>query len=117
MSAAPAVLLALAAHAARFDPALEEHDAHAQYEQSRRPVGVLLAVFPAVVLARSLYNYGRLLNDPGLVLAVFGGTTLAFLWIAATSRPRSQWIAWSVVWGLHLVLWTTFFRALAQPAS
>ncbi len=117
LSAAPALLLALAAHAVRFDPSIQEHDAKAQYERSRRPVCVLLALLPGLMLARSFYNLGSLANDPLLILPIFLVTTLVFAWLATTGRPRNQWIGWSVAWAMQLFLYVSFFPALSQPNS
>jgi hypothetical protein len=115
-SAAPAVLLALAAHVVRFDPGIAEQDAKAQYARSRRPVCVLLAALPVLFMAREVYNAGALMN-PRVAGPIFVATTLVFGWLATTSRPRSQWIGWSVAWALALVLWTSFFPTLSQPGS
>ncbi len=115
LSAAPALLLALAAHAVRFDPSIQEHDAKAQYERSRRPVCVLLALLPGLMLARSFYNLGSLANDPLLILPIFLVTTLVFAWLATTGRPRNQWIGWSVAWAMQLFLYVSFFPASLSP--
>ncbi len=117
LSALPALLLALAAHAVRFDPSIQEHDAKAQYERSRRPVCVLLALLPGLMLARSFYNLGSLANDPLLILPIFLVTTLVFAWLATTGRPRNQWIGWSVAWAMQLFLYVSFFPVLSQPNS
>jgi len=117
LSAAPAVLLALAAHAIRFDPSIREHDPRAQYERSRRPVCVLLALLPGLMLARVFYIRGSLVNDPMLILPIFLVTTFVFAWLAATSRPRNQWIGWSLVWAITLTLFVSFFPILNQPNS
>ena len=116
-SAAPAVLLALAAHVIRFDPSLQDHDPKAQYERSRRPVCVLLALLPWLMLARVFYNRGSMTNDPLLILPMFLVTTLVFVWLAQTSRPRSHWIGWSVVWAIQLFLIVSNFRVLSQSNS
>ncbi len=115
LSAAPAVVLALAAQVVRFDPSIREHDASAQYERGRRPVCVLLALLPELMLARSFYNRGSLANDPMLILPIFLITTLVFVWLATTSRPRNQWIGWSVAWAMQLTMFASFFPVLAQP--
>ena len=117
LSAAPAVLLALAAHVVRFDPGIQEHDPKAQYERSRRPVCVLLAFFPGLMLARSFYNRGSLVNDPLLILPIFLVTTLVFAWFARTSRPRDEWIGWSIAWAMQLVVYVSFFPVLSQSTS
>jgi len=117
LSAAPAVLLALAAHVIRFDPSLQDHDPKAQYERSRRPVCVLLALLPWLMLVRVFYNRGSMTNDPLLILPMFLVTTLVFVWLAQTSRPRSHWIGWSVVWAIQLCLIVFNFRVLSQSSS
>ena len=117
LTAAPAVLLALAAHVVRFDPNIQDHDPKAQYERSRRPVCVLLALFPGFMLARQFYSRGSLANDPLLILPIFLVTTLVFAWLATTSRPRNQWIGWSLAWAMQLVLYVSFFPVLSQPNS
>lgn len=116
LSAAPAVLLALAAHVVRFDPGIPEHDAKAQYAQSRRPVCLLLAVLPVLFMAREVYNAGALMN-PRVAGPVFVATSLVFAWLSTTSRPRHQWIGWGTAWLLALVLWTSFFPTLSPGAG
>jgi hypothetical protein len=111
LSAAPAVLLALAAHVVRFDPGIQEHDARAQYARSRGPVCLLLAILPVLFMMREVYNAGGLIN-PRVAGPVFILTSLVFVWMAKTSRLRSHWIGWGMAWVLALVLWTSFFPTL-----
>ena len=92
-------------------------DPKAQYERSRRPVCMLLALLPGLMLARVFYNRGFLVNDPRLILPIFLVTTLVFAWLASTSRPRDQWIGWSIAWAMLLVLYVSFFPVLSRSTS
>jgi small-conductance mechanosensitive channel len=56
-------------------------------------------------------------NDPLLIVPIFLITTIVFGWLATTSRPRNQWIGWSVAWAMQLVLYVSFFPVLSQPNS
>jgi hypothetical protein len=112
LAAAPAILLALAAHVVRFDPSFREHDPKSQYERSRRPVCVLLALFPVLMVARVVYSRGFHFQHP-LVPAILVLTALVFAWLATTSRPRNQWIGWSVAWAMQLVICASFNPTLS----
>jgi hypothetical protein len=111
-AAAPAIVLALAAYVIRFDPTLREHDQRSQYEQSRRPVCVLLALFPVVMVARIVYQRGGFQFQHPMILPLLFLTTLAFAWLAVSSRPRDQWIGWSLAWAIQLVLFASINATL-----
>jgi hypothetical protein len=122
LSAAPAVVIALAAHVARFDPGVDEHDLVSQYERSRQPVCWLLALFPALLVLRLLYivdiaqarssaGSSALLLPAGLLV-----TTLVFARLATSSRPRDQWIGWGINWVVLLVLFTNLIPNLAPQS-
>lgn len=124
LSAAPAVLLALAAHAIRFDPSFKEHDPMAQYERSRQPVCWLLALLPVILSIRLAYLLGHSQASPAdapelwLVLPVgFLVTALVFAWMARTRRTRTQWIGWGISWVATVVLWAVFLPDLAPPSN
>jgi hypothetical protein len=83
LAAAPAILLALAAHVVRLDPSFREHDPKSQYERSRRPVCVLLALFPVLMVARNVYSRGFQFQHP-LIAAILFVMALVFVWLATT---------------------------------
>ncbi len=112
LAAAPAIVLALAAHVIRFDPTLREHDQNSQYERSRRPVCVLLALFPALMVARIVYQRGGFQFQHPLIPVFLFLITLAFAWLAVSSRPRDQWIGWSLAWAIQLVIFASFNTTL-----
>lgn len=119
LTMAPPVLIALAAHSIRFDPMIPQADQRSFYDRSRQPVCWLLAcVFPAW-LARTAYIVGAASSSspppPLLILGGFLLSTLVFMRLATTSRPREQWIGWSICWTIMLGLFTVVLPDL--PAA
>jgi hypothetical protein len=123
LTVTPAVLIALAAHSIRFDPMIQLGDQESLYERSRKPVCWLLACVPAAQIARGYYILNP--QSAGLSsafqafstsLIFFSGfllTTLVFLRLATTGRPRDHWIGWIINWAVLLV----FFLALLPELS
>ena len=111
LTMAPPVLIALAAHSIRFDPTIQQADQHSLYDRSRKPVCWLLAcVFP-VWMARTFYIVAASSPSPSpppslLILGGFLLSTLVFMRLATTSRPREQWIGWSICWTIMLGFFT-----------
>ena len=107
LTMAPPVLIALAAHTIRFDPTIQQADQRSLYDRSRKPVCWLLAcVFP-VWMARTFYivKTSSPSTSPPPSLLILGGfllSTLVFMRLATTSRPREQWIGWSICWTIML---------------
>jgi hypothetical protein len=127
LTVAPAVLIALAAHSIRFDPTIQLRDDESMYERSRQPVCWLLACMPAAHIARGLYFLNP--ESEGLVAAFqsassrlifFGGfllTTLVFLRLATTDRPRDHWIGWGINWAVLLVFFVTLLPELSSSGQ
>ncbi len=110
LAAVPAVVLALAAHVSGLDEGTSDRDAKQQYERTRLPLAILLALFPLFSLGRSYWILGDLRASNSL--PIFIVTSAAFVWIAATSRTRDQWIAWGIAWAMLLLLIIFNFRTL-----
>ncbi len=68
---------------------------------------MLLALFPVVMVARIVYQRGGFQFQHPIILPFLFLTTLAFAWLATSSRPRDQWIGWSLAWAIQLVLFTS----------
>jgi hypothetical protein len=120
LTMAPAVLIALAAHSIRFDPTIQYDDHQSLYDRSRQPVCWLLAcVFPTW-MARGLYVVDASpFPSPSIRLLFLGGfllSTLVFVRLATTGRPRDQWVGWSICWTIALVFFTILVRELS-PAG
>jgi hypothetical protein len=120
LSVTPAVVIALAAHSIRFDPSIEERDNESRYERSRQPVCWLLAALPTLMAVRLLYIFGFQKSDAPIptdgLLLLPGGlllTTLVFVRLATTTRPRDQWIGWLVNWAVLLTLLALMVPQLA----
>ena len=107
LTMAPPLLIALAAHSIRFDPAIQHEDHRSLYDRSRKPVCWLLAgVFPTW-MARTIYIADSTSATPpsSARVLIFGGflvSALVFARIATTSRPREQWIGWTICWTIML---------------
>ena len=116
LAAAPAVVLALAAHVVCFNPSRPERDPTFQYERSRQPLCVLLAMFPVLMVVRVFYSRGFQFQYPWVPLILFV-TALIYAWLATTSRPRNQWIGWSVTWAIQLLIYASFNPSLSLEPS
>jgi hypothetical protein len=114
LTMAPPVLIALAAHSIRFDPTIRQDDRRSLYDRSRKPVCWLLAcVFP-VWMVRTFYIADASSSKPPLViLAGFLLSSLVFIRLATTSRPREQWVGWSICWAIMLGLFTVVLPSLS----
>ena len=117
LTMAPAVLIALAAHAIRFDPTIPHDDPQSLYDRSRKPVCWLLAcVFPTW-MARGLYIVdGSPLPTASTRLLFVGGfflSTVVFVRLATSGRSRDQWIGWSICWAIALVFFTVLLPELS----
>jgi hypothetical protein len=120
LTMAPPVLIALAAHSIRFDPTVQQTDQHSLYDRSRKPVCWLLACLFPVWMARIFYIVAASSPSPSpspppplLILGGFLLSTLVFLRLATTSRPREQWIGWSICWAIMLGLITVVLPDLS----
>ncbi len=120
LSVAPAVVLALAAHVIRFDPAVRSEDGAAGYERYRQPICWLLASVPILQLLRLFYVVGdrgyeapvsaRVLVVGGLMLI-----SLVFVRLATTTRTSEQWIGWTINWVTVVVMASSILPDLANP--
>ena len=106
LSVAPAVLIALAAHSARFDPNPHQSDERSPYERTRQPVCGLLALLPLFLVLRIIYiaGPGNAPAVPGAVFVPVGFAimTLIFVRLAISDRPLEQWVGWCINWALLL---------------
>ncbi|MBW2578962.1 MAG: hypothetical protein JRE38_12995 [Deltaproteobacteria bacterium] len=66
--------------------------------------------------ARIVYSRGFQFQHP-LIPAILFVTALVFVWLATTSRPRNQWIGWSVAWAMQLVIYASFNPILSLAPS
>jgi hypothetical protein len=112
LAALQPLLFALAARIVRYDPT-SERSALEQYLARRRSLFGVLAIFPVVLVTRSLlWNTGEL-PDAGVelyfVLTSSSILLAVFCWLAWSANPRHHWLGLGVLWLVNLV-WSVFVQ-------
>ena len=117
LTAAPAVVLALAAQVTKVDLAREGRGtAESQYFESRRPLYALVALFYLSVFLRGTYM--PIQGDPWRFFVAI--SLLVFVvcgWLALSETKAHHWIGLSLLWVAQLAFAITFLRQLVGAAA
>jgi len=114
----PALVLALSAHLLRVDVLSLRRTPRAQYFAVQRPLFGLLALFPIFAGAGTFYGRVHLqptFGDNVLLLGLLPFAVCSFAWMMLSENPRHHWIAWTVVWAVHIAISLMVLPTLATP--
>jgi hypothetical protein len=118
----PGLSFALAAHASKVDTSVDAPPVRAQYFSNSRPVYLLLAMFPIVILTLSFVSSARqAVIDPPNLLTVSLIRLLVFALLVSLAWSKSERVHWVGLGGFFLVA-TGFmirlvFRLVASDAQ
>jgi hypothetical protein len=114
MAVGPALALALAAHVAKIDVATPR--SHPIYEQSRRPLCLLLAAWVALSLARGtvspIPDSTVIGAQAGMLLPTLAVVLGTLVWLGLSRTPARHGFGWALLWAAQVWLTIHTFRSI-----